>query len=108
MPKKTGIPREIVADQGSDLKKGIEEFCQKHEQTSYVYDVKHATAAVLKRELSENPAWVAFTRSLSQTKSRLQQTELAHLCPVSAKSEGAVYEYRAADRVGEQDAEVSR
>jgi hypothetical protein len=84
--KKTGIPREIVADQGSDLKKGIEEFCQKHEQTSYVYDIKHATAAVLKRELSDDPAWVAFTRSLGQTKSRLQQTELAHLCPPAQRA----------------------
>lgn len=84
--KKTGIPREIVGDQGSDLKKGIEEFCQKHEQTSYIYDIKHATAAVLKRELSDDPAWVSFTRSMSQSKSRMQQTGLAHLCPPAQRA----------------------
>jgi len=54
--EKTGVPRAIVGDHGSDLKKGIEKFCQQHEQTSYVYDIKHKTATVLKRELSKEPA----------------------------------------------------
>lgn len=83
---KTGVPRAIVGDHGSDLKKGIEKFCQQHEQTSYVYDIKHKTATVLKRELSKEPAWSEFTRLMGESKSRLQQTELAHLRPPAQRS----------------------
>jgi hypothetical protein len=38
---KTGVPREIIGDKGSDLKSGVEKFCQEHRETCYVYDVKH-------------------------------------------------------------------
>jgi hypothetical protein len=41
--EKTGIPREIIADKGSDIKSGIERFCKEH-KTCYVYDIKHALA----------------------------------------------------------------
>jgi hypothetical protein len=37
--KLTGIPRQIVADQGSDLKAGIEAFCQTHPTTSSIGNV---------------------------------------------------------------------
>jgi hypothetical protein len=84
--KKTGVPREIMGDQGSDLKKGIEEFCQKHEQTSYIYDIKHQTARVLKRALSNDQGWNEFTRLRGETKSRLQQTELAYLMPPAQRA----------------------
>lgn len=84
--KKTGVPREIIGDQGSDLKKGIEEFCQQHEQTCYIPDIKHRTATVLKREPSQDPVWGSFTRLMGETKSRLQQTELAYLCPPAQRS----------------------
>ncbi len=84
--KKTGVPRAIVGDHGSDLKKGIEEFCQTHKQVSYIHDIKHATATVLKRELNDDPSWIAFTGLMGRTKSRLQQTELAHLCPPAQRT----------------------
>ena len=32
---KTGLPREIRGDQGSDLKSGIERFCQEHQETCH-------------------------------------------------------------------------
>ncbi len=94
--KKTGVPRAIVGDQGSDLKKGIEKFCQAHKQTSYIYDIKHQTASVLKRELSKDEAWGSFTRLMGENKSRLQQTELAYLCPPAQRSK-ARYEHRFSD-----------
>jgi hypothetical protein len=36
----TGLPREILADQGSDLKAGIERFCHQHPQTCSIHDIK--------------------------------------------------------------------
>ncbi len=79
--KTTGVPREILSDQGSDLCKGIRQFCQAHPETSFIYDVKHKVAAVLKRELGADAAWQEFSRLAGQTSQRVQQTALAALAP---------------------------
>jgi hypothetical protein len=44
---KTGIPRAIVSDYGSDLKLGIELFCADQEHCVSLYDIKHKTACLL-------------------------------------------------------------
>jgi len=79
--KQTGVPREILSDQGSDLHKGIRQFCQAHPETSFVYDVKHKVAAVLKRALGAERAWQEFSCLAGQTSQRVQQTALAALAP---------------------------
>jgi len=79
--KRTGVPREILSDQGSDLYKGIKQFCQAHPETSFIYDIKHKVAAVLKRELGADGAWQEFSRLAGQTNQRVQQTALAALAP---------------------------
>ena len=79
--KHTGVPREILSDQGSDLYKGIRQFCQAHPETSCIYDVKHKVAAVLKRELGADPMWQEFSGLAGQTSQRVQQTALAALAP---------------------------
>ena len=84
--EKTGILRYIVGDYGSDLKTGIEKFCQAHPETCYIYDIKHKTASVLKSELKNNQRWQDFTSQASATKNQLQQTPLAHLAPPNQKT----------------------
>ena len=83
---KTGVPRAIISDHGTDLKAGIEKFCQQHPQTSALYDIKHKTAAVLKRELDQDADWNTFTQLANQTKHRVQQTALAALAPPNQKT----------------------
>ena len=41
---KTGVPRAIVSDCGSDLKSGIAMFCARHDGCVSLYDIKHKTA----------------------------------------------------------------
>lgn len=84
--KKTGVPREIVSDHGTDLKAGIEQFCAAHSETAAIYDIKHKTAAVLKRELGEDSTWLAFAQQANQTKRQVQQTALAALAPPSQRT----------------------
>lgn len=84
--QKTGVPREILSDHGTDLNAGIEIFCQHHPQTSSVYDITHKTAAVLKHELEPEADWQAFTRLANQTKRQVQQTEWAAFAPPNQKS----------------------
>jgi hypothetical protein len=83
---KTGIPREIVGDKGSDLAKGIKDFCQIHQETCYVYDIKHKTAAVLKHELENDEKWLMFIELANKTKVNVQQTALAFLAPPNQRS----------------------
>jgi hypothetical protein len=84
--KRTGIPRQIVADQGSDLKAGIEAFCQTHPPTSSIYDIKHKTACVLKHELAGDTSWHTFTRLAAQSKRLVQQSALACLAPPNQRA----------------------
>jgi hypothetical protein len=84
--KQTGVPRQIVADQGSDLKAGIEAFCQKHGATCSIYDIKHKTACVLKHELAGDTSWQTFTRLAAQSKRKVQQSDLACLAPPNQRA----------------------
>jgi hypothetical protein len=84
--EKTGEPREIISDHGTDLKAGIIKFCQHHPRTSAIYDIKHKTAAILKQELEQDADWKRFTRLAGQTKRQVQQTALAALAPPNQKS----------------------
>ena len=85
---KTGIPRQIVADYGSDVKSGVEKFCSVHKETSFIweYDIKHKTAALLKKILKNDEAWAAFTRLASQSKKSVQQTLFAPLAPPNQRT----------------------
>ena len=76
---KTGIPRVIVSDYGSDLKLGIEKFCDTHNHCTPIYDIKHKTACLLKGILEKDTAWEDFRKQAAQTKNQLQQTALSHL-----------------------------
>ncbi len=84
--EKTGVPREIIADHGSDLRSGMEKFCRNHQQTSSVYDIKHKTASLLKDEFQEDEAWQEFTRLAAQTKRKVQQTSTASLAPPNQRT----------------------
>ena len=47
---RTGVPRLIVSDHGTDVKKGVEDFQKRHPITAHVHDIAHYGANVL-----ENP-----------------------------------------------------
>jgi hypothetical protein len=83
---KTGVPRQIVGDQGSDLHAGVTAFCQAHAETSALYDIKHKTACVLKHALHDDAAWQQFTRLAAHSQRKVQQTSLAFLAPPQQRS----------------------
>jgi len=83
---KTGVPRAIVSDYGSDLKLGIEMFCADQDHCVSLYDIKHKTACLLKAQLSKDESWKLFTEQAAQTKNQLQQTVLSHLKPPNQRS----------------------
>jgi hypothetical protein len=84
--KKTGVPRAIITDKGSDLNCGIKQYCDKHPETVSIYDIKHKTALVLKKQLENNDVWNEFREWARISKKQLQQTGLAHLSAPNQRS----------------------
>jgi hypothetical protein len=77
--ERTGIPRQIVSDHGSDVKKGSELFAALHPQTLVVCDAAHFGARVLKRRFESDARWADLIQKLGQTRARIQQTGDAFL-----------------------------
>jgi hypothetical protein len=82
----TGVPREVLCDGGGDLERGMELFRADHPQVARVYDVKHKTALLLKKELEHDPRWAAFITEVTRTKLGIVQTSLAFLVPPALKT----------------------
>ena len=86
LSKKVGIPLQIIADQGSDVKKGIELFQQKHKDTIYTPDITHQMALFLKHHLKDNEQYLSFANKCSTTANALQQTALHFLKPPAQRT----------------------
>ena len=71
---RTGIPRQIVSDGGSDVKKGATLFSQSHPQTVVTYDAAHYGAVLLKQHFAKDESWSSYVADLGKTKSKIQQT----------------------------------
>ena len=61
-------------------------FCDQHPQTSFIYDIKHKVATILKRELKDDQDWNEFVKLANETRRKVQQTSLAALAPPNQRS----------------------
>lgn len=77
--QRTGVPRQIVSDQGSDLNGGVKRFQQQHAGIAHVHDLAHQAANVLKQRWGKDERWSAFVARLAQAGAKLRQTREAHL-----------------------------
>jgi hypothetical protein len=85
--KKVGIPVQIVADNGSDLARGIKLYQQKYPDLIYTHDVTHAMALLLKKHLGSDDRYQSFIKECNICRQRLQQTELSFLAPPAQRSQ---------------------
>jgi hypothetical protein len=76
---RTGVPRSIVSDHATDLKKGIEAFRQRHPDTAAIHDVAHYGANVLENRWERDPRWQEFVKQLSQGNQKMRHTTAAYL-----------------------------
>jgi hypothetical protein len=83
---RTGVPRQIVSDGGSDLKKGIELFRQAHAATTHTYDITHKVACLLKNELEADPDWERFVSESNLVRRGLALTTAGFLVPPALKT----------------------
>jgi len=81
-------PCAVLSDQGADVRKGAELFCQGSEERStvMVFDIAHAVANALKRQLNHDPTWQKFLVEVAHCKAQIRQTTLAFLLPPELKT----------------------
>ena len=76
---RTGVPRQIVSDDASDLQKGVARFQERHPETIRVHDVAHHVANTLKHFWDGDPRWHELVQQMQKTSDRLRQSDHAHL-----------------------------
>lgn len=81
LAEEVGKPQQIVADYGSDIKKGIECYQAQEPTVIYTYDVTHKMAALLKATLKDDERWQRFLSACGTHSSTLQQSALYFLAP---------------------------
>ena len=84
----TGItPRVLLSDQGADVRRGSELFCQAPgRSTVVVFDIAHAVANAIKRQLNGDLAWQKFLTDANHFKTQVRQTSCAFLMPPELKN----------------------
>lgn len=103
---KTGVPRAIVDDHGSDLHGGVKLFQQQHSETVEIYDIAHKAARLLKRHLERDPQWAAFCKEVGKARRHIQQTDLACLLPPPVGDKARFMNIDALIRWGEDTLQV--
>lgn len=81
-----GTPVQIVSDNGSDLKKGVDFYKQQHPKVIHTYDVTHKMAIFIKKELNTDDRYMEFSKKCTQTANEIRQTALSFLKPAQDRT----------------------
>lgn len=76
---RTGVPRLIVSDHGTELKKGAANFQKRHAGTAQVHDIAHYGANVLEKRWTRDPRWQQMLSRLYQANQKMRQSVEAYL-----------------------------
>ena len=87
LTEKVGVPLQIVADNSSDLARGIRLYQKNHPEVIYTHDVTHAMALLLKYQLKSDDRYQSFIQKCNICRQKLQQTELSFLSPPAQRSQ---------------------
>ncbi len=77
----TGVPVQIVSDNGSNIKRGVEDFIKERPGTKYTYDITHKAGILLKHHLENDSNWKLLVKKTCETKRSLLHTILGFLAP---------------------------
>jgi len=85
LAEKAGQPLAVITDGASELRDSVQTLQKQRESTILLRDFKHFAANILKKVVGGDERFDQFTSEIGRTRSAIQQTELAHLTPVSPK-----------------------
>ncbi len=87
--EKSGVPKAIMLDGGSDLNSGIRKWKDKTaSKTLVIRDIGHVVANLLKHLYSQNRVMKKFQKITARISKRLYATELAFLKPPKMRTKG--------------------
>jgi uncharacterized protein (DUF2249 family) len=87
LSQKIGVPLQIIADHAPNLTKGIQLFQAKYSRTVFTYDVTHAVANLLKKELFSNSTFQNFLSDCHRCRLQVLRTEFAFAAPPPQRSQ---------------------
>lgn len=85
LAKKAGLPMAVLSDGAVELREGAEVLQKQRADTLVLRDFKHVAANVLKKIVGGDERFGEFTSQVGQTRSSIQQTELAHFNPPTVR-----------------------
>ncbi len=80
-----GAPRAVLVDGAPELRDGAKCLKNRRSDTIVLRDFKHYAANVMKSLIGNDERFKEVEAAIGQTRSAIQQTELAHLRPVTKK-----------------------
>jgi len=83
--KRTGVPRAIVSDKGSDINAGVKKIQNENPNMVHIYDLKHKIALIIKNILEANDEWSKFKIFANFVTKKLQNTVIAGYKPPKQK-----------------------
>lgn len=81
LAKRCGTPMAVIVDGAVELREGAEPLKEKRGNMVILNDFKHFASNVLKNLFGQSERFKDFTAKLGQTRSAVQQTEMAHFTP---------------------------
>lgn len=85
LEKKVGTPKSISADAAVELQEGAKFLKNGGNRTILFRDFKHYLANQFESLIGKTPRFTEFIKYVTNTRSAVQQTDLAHLAPPSLK-----------------------
>jgi hypothetical protein len=85
LAEKAGHPLAVITDGANELRDSVQTLQNQRKSTILLSDFKHFAANVLKKVVGSDERFLEFTSQTGRTRSAIQQTELAHLTPVSVR-----------------------
>ncbi len=93
MAQQYGLPKMTLTDQGSDLRKGVELFQEKHPKVVMGFDIVHLVCRILKGMFEKDTNWGVYRKKCCDCAHKVRQTKLAHLKPPNPKSKARYMNY---------------
>lgn len=81
--ERTGVPKQIICDNGSDVRTGSELLRQDYPQVIRNYDITHKIGLLLQKYLEKDQRWEELQGDLRSLTHQIKQSDLSFLRPVT-------------------------
>jgi hypothetical protein len=81
--EKTGTPFQVISDNGNDVRKGVNLFCQENTTVIDTYDITHMIGICIKHKLEKDERWLNLQDDLRCLTQQTKQSDVSFLRPIA-------------------------